>query len=324
MIIGVGLVSGGLDSILAVKVLQDQGIRVIGISFVTPFFGPERAKKAAEMLNFELRILDVSSVHIEMLRSPKHGYGKQMNPCIDCHALMFREAGKVMEAEGADFLFSGEVLNERPMSQTRRALKLVAKESGYSDLILRPLSAKLLPETLPELERKVDRERLLDISGRVRKRQIELAEHYGIKEYAQPAGGCLLTEPSYTNKLQELMKQSQNPEIRDFQLLVMGRHFRLDTGEKVIIGRNHEENIKLLSMKNDSDAVMNVRDYKGPVAIIPHNPSEKAIAKAASICIQYSDTPIDTEVAVVYNIGEKSFIIYAKAADKKEINAIRI
>ncbi len=147
------------------------------------------------MLGIELRVMDISEIHLKIVLSPKYGYGKGMNPCIDCHALMFREAGNIMESENADFLFSGEVLDERPMSQNYQSLMKVSKESGYKDFIIRPLSAKLLPETIPEQEGKVIREKLLDIRGRSRKRQIELAEYYGITEYPQPAGGCLLTEP---------------------------------------------------------------------------------------------------------------------------------
>jgi tRNA-specific 2-thiouridylase len=323
MVTGIGLLSGGLDSILATRVLQDQGIRVIGVSFVTPFFGSKRAQKAAEMLNIHLKIIDITQLHIMMLKSPKYGYGKQMNPCIDCHGLMFKEAGKIMEAEGADFLFSGEVLGERPMSQNPQALKIVAKESGYPDLLLRPLSAKLLPETRSEQEGKVDREKLLDISGRGRKRQIELAKHYGITGYAQPAGGCLLTEPTYVNRLQELMAHNKDMEIRDIQLLAVGRHFRLNTGEKVIVGRNHEDNIKLLAMKNESDIVMNVSNYPGSIVIIPRCASQEVIAKAAAICARYSDAPRNLEVNVRYSIGGREYNILAKAADDKEINSIR-
>ena len=197
MVTGVGLISGGLDSVLATRVLQDQDIRIIGVSFVTPFFGSEKAEKAAAMLDIDLKVIDITKIHLEVVKYPKYGYGKGMNPCIDCHALMFHEAGKVMEEEGADFLFSGEVLGERPMSQNRQSLMIVARRSGCEKLIIRPLSAKLLPETLPEREGKVNREKLLDIEGRSRKRQMELVDHYGITEYAQPAGGCLLTVPGY-------------------------------------------------------------------------------------------------------------------------------
>jgi len=324
MVTGVGLLSGGLDSILAVRVLQDQDIRIIGVSFVTPFFGPERAKKAAEMLNIQLKIIDITQIHIAILKSPKYGYGKLMNPCIDCHSLMFREAGKIMESEGADFLFSGEVLGERPMSQNLRALKIVARESGYPELVLRPLSAKLLPETLPEKTGKVNREMLLDLKGRGRKCQIELAKYYGITEYAQPAGGCLLTEPTYVRKLRELLDNQKETTARDFQLLLLGRHFRLRTGEKVIVGRDLLDNNKLLSLKDESDIIMSVLDFRTPITIITGNASQEAIENAAAICARYSDAPKDVMVKVRCSIGKDSFIILTKAIDDKELDTMRI
>ncbi len=324
MVTGIGLISGGLDSMLAARVLMDQDIHVIGISFVTPFFGSQRAQRAAAMIDMELRIMDITELHLEIVKSPKYGYGKGMNPCIDCHALMFREAGKVMEAEGADFLFSGEVLGERPMSQNRQSLMIVAKQSGYQDFIIRPLSAKLLPETLPEREGRVDRKRLLDFSGRSRKPQIELAAHYGITEYPQPAGGCLLTEPGYSRRLRELMEHSPVLDIRDIQMLGIGRHFRLDTGEKVIVGRDQDENEKLLSLKDEEDIALRVRDYPGPITIIPHGASQEAIAKAASICVRYSDAPHSEEAVVTYCYQGRMYALTAETLPQEEIERIRI
>jgi tRNA-specific 2-thiouridylase len=291
---------------------------------VTPFFGSKRAEQSAAMIDMELRIMDITELHLEIVKSPKYGYGKGMNPCIDCHALMFREAGKVMEAEGADFLFSGEVLGERPMSQNRQSLMIVARQSGYQDFIIRPLSAKLLPETLPERERKVDREQLLDFSGRSRKPQIELANHYGITEYPQPAGGCLLTEPGYSRKLRELMEHSPILDVRDIQMLRIGRHFRLDTGEKVIVGRDKDENEKLLSLKEEEDITLDVSDYPSPITIIPHGASQDIIAKAASICVRYSDAPQSEEVIVTYSHQGRMYTLTAETLPQEEVERIRI
>jgi tRNA-specific 2-thiouridylase len=324
MVTGIGLISGGLDSMLAARLLQDQDIHVIGISFVTPFFGSKRAERAAAMINMELRIMDITELHLEIVKSPKYGYGKGMNPCIDCHTLMFREAGKVMEAEGADFLFSGEVLGERPMSQNRQSLMIVAKQSGYQDFIIRPLSARLLPETLPEREGKVDRERLLDISGRSRKPQIELAAHYGTTEYPQPAGGCLLTEPGYSRRLRELMEHSPILDARDIQMLRIGRHFRLDTGEKVIVGRDKDENEKILALKDEEDITLRVKDYPSPITIIPCSASQDAIAKAASICVRYSDAPHSEGVVVTYRHQERIYTLTAETLSQEELEIIRI
>jgi tRNA U34 2-thiouridine synthase MnmA/TrmU len=326
MITGIGLISGGLDSILATRVLMDQNIRIIGISFVTPFFGSEKAERAGNMLNIELRIMDITPLHLEVVKSPKYGYGKGLNPCIDCHALMFREAGKVMQKENADFLFSGEVLGERPMSQNMQSLLNVAQESGYGDYIIRPLSAKLLPETLPEREGKVDRSRLLYIEGRSRKRQMDLAKHYGITEYPQPAGGCLLTVPSYALRLRELLDHNPDFGIHDVELINAGRHFRLETGEKVIIGRDHDDNQKLLSIKNDNDIVLSVRDYPSPICIIPYGSdgAQKTIAKAASMCARYSDAPAGKDTVVEYHQKDEKKYVSVKAIADEELDKMRI
>jgi len=321
---GVGLISGGLDSILAVKVLQDQNIDIIGVSFVTPFFSSDKAENANKYLNIDLRILDITDIHIEMIQSPRHGYGKGMNPCIDCHALMFNMAGKLMETEKADFLFSGEVLGERPMSQNFRSLMMVSDESGYGDFIIRPLSAKLLPETRPEQEGKVDRERLLAISGRSRKPQIELAEYYGIKEYAQPAGGCLLTDKGYSKRLKDLITNNPDFDRRDIDLLTIGRQFRLKTGEKVIVGRDQKDNEKLISMKRDNDVIIDLVDYPSPIVMIPNGGSQEAIALSTSICVTHSDAPSNENVNAIYSLGGDEYYIRVKAISRAELDSIRI
>ena len=324
MVTAIGLISGGLDSILAARTLQEQDIRVVGISFTTPFFGSARAEAAAQMLNIELHVLDITDIHLEMVLAPKHGYGKGMNPCIDCHTMMFHEAGRLMEKMKADFLFSGEVLGERPMSQNHRSLRIVAEESGYADVIIRPLSAKLLPITQPEKEGKVDREKLLDISGRSRKRQIELAARYGIADYVQPAGGCLLTDPEYSRRLRELLQHCPKPDPRDVRMLKGFRHFRLKTGEKVIVGRNKEENERILAIKGDSDIILSVTDYPSPIVMLGAGATDAAIAAGASICVRYSDAPKDIKVAVSCSCKEKLAVIFAKACSDDELADIRI
>jgi len=285
----IGLLSGGLDSILCVKVLQEQGIEVTGLSFVTPFFGSRPAQKAAGQLNIELIIKDITPKHFEIVKNPPHGYGKTMNPCIDCHALMLNIAGEMMEAEGYDFIFTGEVLDERPMSQNRRSLEVVAKTSGYQDYILRPLSAKLLDITKPEEEGKVDREKLLDIRGRSRKPQIELAKKYGIKEYPNPAGGCLLTDKGFSARLKELLDKDPDPEKRQLELLSIGRHFRLSDTAKVIVGRNFSENQRLQDISNNLDYVLTAENIPGPWCLVVGADLEAVLEPAARICAAYSD-----------------------------------
>jgi len=203
---GLGLCSGGLDSILAALVLREQGIDVEWIAFETPFFSADKARKASFNHGISLIVKDITKRYMPMLKNPKCGYGKNMNPCMDCHALMFRIAGEMMQETESDFLFSGEVMGQRPMSQNKNSLRYVEKNSGYDGYILRPLSAKVLPETPMELNGLVDREKLCDFSGRSRKPQMALAKQFGVVDYPAPAGGCLLTDGGYARKKSRLLK----------------------------------------------------------------------------------------------------------------------
>ena len=324
MVTGIGLISGGLDSILAARILMEQGIRVIGISFKTPFFGPARAVRASEKIGFELRVEDISQEHIEMVRNPKHGYGKNMNPCIDCHGLMFRHAGRIMESEGADFLFSGEVLDERPMSQNYRSLMVVAEESAYAEYIIRPLSAKLLPASKPEKEGKVDRERFLDIRGRSRKRQMELAKEFGITDYPSPAGGCLLTEVGFSKRLKDLFEHGKEASVRDVELLRFGRHMRLSEKAKVIVGRNEQENNEISARAGTEDIVIEATGYPGPIGVICGQAEEEIIKRACAICARYSDAPKDAEVSVAVKGGGREGQVLVRVADEEEMRGLLI
>ena len=294
----IGLLSGGLDSMLAVRVLLDQKVDILGVAFVTPFFGSARAESAARLLGVPIRAVDITAVHFEVVKNPPHGWGRNMNPCIDCHALMLRTAGRILEAEGYDFLFTGEVLNERPMSQTRPSLDIVAKDSGYADVILRPLSAKLLPPTKPEREGLIDREKLLALSGRSRKPQMELAKQYGITDYPSPAGGCLLTDPAYSKRLRDLLDHDPNPSIDDVRLLSLGRHFRLGERTKLILGRDESENDAIESFIRPVDARLSVVDVMGPTGLLRGPADEAMLRLAAAICCRYSDAPRESESAI--------------------------
>jgi tRNA-specific 2-thiouridylase len=296
-----GLISGGLDSILAARIIIEQGIEVVGVSFITPFFGSQGAERAAKALGIPLRVLDITEIHLKMLRLPKHGYGRNMNPCIDCHCLMLREAGKVMDGEGGDFLFTGEVLGQRPMSQNKGALRVVERESGYEGLILRPLSAKLLPETLPEQSGKVEREKLLAIAGRSRKRQMELAKSYHIQAYLTPAGGCLLTDPAFSRRLGDLFHHQDDVQIRDIELLKIGRHLRFSPAVKVIVGRRAQDNERIVRLVAPGDDLLQVEAFPGPLCLIPNGGSMDDIEKVASICVRYSDAPADEAVSVLWS-----------------------
>ncbi len=272
------LLSGGLDSMLAARALQNQGIKVTGLSFKSYFFSEKAAKKAAKNLKILLSVVDFSKEHLKMVKNPKHGYGKSMNPCIDCHALMLKKAKGIMKKEKFDFVATGEVLGERPMSQNPKALKTVEKESSLVGYLLRPLSAKLLEPTIPEQKRIVDRSKLFNISGRSRKKQIELARFWGIKDYPTPAGGCLLTDPEFGKKLNKLFGEYPRCNGNDIELLRVGRHFWEDK-VKIIVGRNDKENKIIKKLAKKSDILVEMKDYSGPTTLI-RNYSKKKVSRA--------------------------------------------
>jgi tRNA-uridine 2-sulfurtransferase len=295
-----GLFSGGLDSMLAALVLRDQGVAVTGMVWVTPFFTPERAEESAAAIDLPIIVEDFTDRYLHLLYEPPRGFGKWMNPCIDCHLLMLREAGKIMESEGYDFLFTGEVVGQRPFSQNKGSLNFIARESGYGDLLLRPLSARLLKTTRPEREHLVDRDRLLNISGRGRKRQMELAARFGITSYPAPAGGCLLTNPGYSARLRDLVQHRPQSELtrRHLDLLKWGRHFRLNPSLKVIVGRDQRDNEALELLVQPGDVVLKAEIYPGPLVVIPQAPEDADVTLAAALCASYSDAPLGEIVAV--------------------------
>ena len=241
-----GLCSGGLDSILSALVLQKQGIEVQWITFETPFFSSKNARQASKTTGIPMMVRNITRPYLKMLKNPNCGYGKYMNPCMDCHAMMFNQAGTIMRKNGFDFLFSGEVLGQRPMSQTMNSLRYVEKRSGFDGYIVRPLSAKMLPITIPEEQGMLNRDLLLDISGRSRKPQMKLAEEFGITDYPSPAGGCLLTDKGYASRLKDLFDHQDTYAEREFHLLKHGRHLRLNETIKIVVGRTKKDNENLL------------------------------------------------------------------------------
>ena len=273
------LFSGGLDSILAAKILMKQGIKITALNFKSYFFGPEEAEKAAKNLGIKLKVVDFSKEHFKMVKSPKYGYGSSMNPCIDCHILMLKKAKEIMKKEKFGFVATGEVLGERPMSQNRKTLELIEKESSLKGYLLRPLSAKKLEETIPEKKKKISRQKLLNISGRFRKRQIELAQKWGIRKYPFPAGGGLLTDLEFGEKLKQLFEKYPKCNENDIELLKLGRHFWCEAGEriKIIVGRNHEENLRIKKLARKTDIVMEMKNYPGPTSLIRNYAKKKKI-----------------------------------------------
>jgi len=296
---GLGLCSGGLDSILSGLVLREQGLHVEWITFETPFFSSEKARRAAAVTGIPLIVQNITRPYLTMLKAPNCGYGKHMNPCLDCHALMFRMAGEMMKARGFDFLFSGEVLGQRPMSQTRPSLRYVEKNSGFDGYIIRPLSAKRLEETIPEKEGLVDREALLGIAGRSRKEQIQLARDLGLTDYPAPAGGCLLTDKGYANRLKDLFAHQDRYSEKELHLLKYGRHFRINADAKIIVGRTKQDNEQMERYVDpDVDVVLKVRNYPGPLVVIPNGAANDTVLLAASVCAGYSKAEADTPVQV--------------------------
>ena len=318
------LFSGGLDSILSVKVIEEQGVDIIGIFFETYFFSSEKAAQSAHHIGLPLHVIDITDRFLPILLSPQHGYGKGLNPCIDCHKLMFKIAGEMLEEEGADFIISGEVLGQRPMSQNLRSLSLISHDSGLKDLILRPLSAKRLPETLPEKKGWVMREKLLGFSGRSRKPQIALAKQFGIKEYQAPAGGCLLTEVVFSRRLKDLLSRDPKFLRRDIQLCKWGRHFRINERVKIVVGRDQKENGMITSLIEAGDTLLTVESFPGPTVLATGELSFEEIQLAASITVSYSDAVIGQSVVVQLKRDSKHWTVLATGKEKSNFHQLMI
>ena len=293
------LLSGGLDSTLAICVLRAQGLHIEAVVFESPFFGSRNARKAADALGIRLHILPFTDDIVTLVQHPPHGFGGAMNPCIDCHARMLHRAGALMTELGFDFLATGEVLNQRPMSQNRRSLQIVEHDSGYADRIVRPLCALKLEPTEPERRGLIDRTRLLGLNGRARQAQIELARQYGIREYPTPAGGCLLTETGFCRRLHDVMTHEGMKESRLLYLLRIGRHLRLPGGAKCIVGRNHMDNEALETAVTPVDVLIQTVNVPGPTLLLPGGASAADLALAAGVCAGYADKRGDGAGTVV-------------------------
>jgi hypothetical protein len=317
------LLSGGLDSQLAVCVLRAQGIEVQGLTYTSPFFGAGAGRRAAAQLGISLTVVDFTNEIMSLLRHPKHGFGSCMNPCIDCHALMLRRAGERMAALGCRFLSTGEVLNERPKSQNRRSLEIVARDSGYGANLLRPLSAKLLPETEPERQGWVDRSRLLALEGRSRKPQFALAASYGLKEYPTPAGGCLLTDPNFCVRLKDLRDHEGLDDVRRIALLRLGRHLRLAANVKIVVGRNAQDNAALEAAAAD-DIVLKTESVPGPTALLPATANAEQVRFGAAICARYGDCVAGQPVTIGVQSPNGASRIEVMPADRGPVDALKV
>jgi tRNA U34 2-thiouridine synthase MnmA/TrmU len=320
------LLSGGLDSTLAVKLLLEQGVDVEAINFVSPFClcgkGGCGASRVAERFHVPLKVVSVGQDYLRVVRKPKHGYGKNMNPCIDCRIFMLKKAKKYAQETGASFIFTGEVLDERPMSQHLKALRMIEEEAGLRNKILRPLSARLLPETSFEKKGLVDRQKLLDVRGRSRKRQIELAKAFNIMNYPCPAGGCLLTYKEFADKVRDLFEYKKRVSMKDIALLKLGRHLRFEK-DKIVVGRNESENKALLQMKSSRDYYFEVPNCGSPITILQGKKTRKAVERAAALTAYYSDEK-SSQVLVQFGRNSLDKTISVSRPCREEVDKLRI
>ena len=319
----VALLSGGLDSQLAIKMMQEQGFDVSAVAIKTPFcdFDCGRGcgfeiRERADDLNVNLKTVYLGDEYIEMLKHPKHGIGAGFNPCIDCRSMMFDAAKKHMEEIGAEFIISGEVLGQRPMSQHAPALRTIENESDLVGKIVRPLSAALLPETDPEKDGLIKRENLGMIRGRTRRGQLDMAKKYGIENPPNAGGGCLLTEPHFGIKAKDLFSHTKNPTINDIDLLKIGRHFRLDEETKFIVGRNKDENEMIKAISLPGDILLEAKDFVGPVSILRGSNAKQHLKFASSITLRYSDAPNNEQAIVSIRDNDLVEEIASKSAEE--------
>ena len=327
------LLSGGLDSTLAVKVMLDQGIAVEALNFTSPFCTctgknagcKSEAVRVAGEFNIPIKVMNKGVDYLEIVRAPKHGYGKGMNPCIDCRIFLLRKAKEYMAECGADFVITGEVLGQRPMSQRRDTLNVIERESGLAGLLLRPLSARHFSPTIPEQEGWVDRSKLLAIQGRSRKEQMQLATELDVANYPCPAGGCLLTELSFVSKVRDVFDHTEALNLRDFRLLKVGRHFRTGPRTKVIIGRNEAENALLEHAVQDGEASLRWLEGSSPLGIVTGMIDVDHLKTAAAILLRYTKADKGKEYAVRVAAGESvaSLAVVNRFCDE-EIEALRV
>jgi len=315
----IALFSGGLDSTLAMKLIIDQGIEVLAININTGFGSTkdryEHMKNMCEQVGAEFKVIDIQNEYLQdVLFDPKHGYGKHFNPCIDCHAKMFAVAKRIMDAEGASFLISGEVMGQRPMSQNKDALQTVLNESNCEGLLLRPMSAKKLAPTIAELNGWVDREKLEGIVGRSRDRQLELAREIGLENFESPGGGCLLTDDNFGKKMFDFIKYDTF-EVKDIPVMKYGRHFRLQDGAKFVVGRNKEENEHLQNIDNDKYYHLKTVGIPGPHGLLSKSATDEEKEFAAKALLTYTKAKPEETFGVAFDAQE----VTANAFESRDV-----
>ena len=324
----IALYSGGLDSTLAILVAMRQGIEVTAVTFLT-HFGCDISDRsscskdpftAAAQFGFEVKLCHLADRFTEIVKKPKFGHGKNMNPCIDCRILMLQEAKVLMAMRRADFIITGEVLGQRPMSQRRDTFPKIDREAGLAGYIVRPLSAQLLNPTIPEQAGIIDREKLCAFNGRSRKPQIALAREFGLTDYPAPAGGCLLTDPIYSHRLRELLEHTPSPQLKDIQFLRVGRHFRVPRSGKIIVGRHEEDNKMIDSLAGIDDYLLWVEGQGSPLTVASSTMTDDELGIAAALCARYSDAKTLPVVDVSVKKNGGCFVMQVCPASDQMIN----
>ncbi|QFR50356.1 ATP-binding protein [Sulfurimonas lithotrophica] len=323
----IALFSGGLDSTLAMKLIIDQGIEVIAVNISTGFGSTkdrrEHMQSMCDQVGAELKIIDIENEFLQdVLFSPKHGYGKNFNPCIDCHAKMFAVAKRIMEAEGASFLISGEVMGQRPMSQNKDALQTVLEDGDVDGLLLRPMSAKALKPTIAEEKGWVDREKLEGIIGRSRDRQLELAKEIGLEDFESPGGGCLLTDENFGKKMFDYIAHENDFEVKDIPVMKFGRHLRLPEGAKLVVGRNKDENAHLQDINNDKYCHLKTIGIPGPHGLLSKNATESDKALAGRIMLSYTKANPEDTYSISYDGEEEKTSALASREEANKYNIL--
>ncbi|MBI5815411.1 MAG: hypothetical protein HZB29_07350 [Nitrospinae bacterium] len=331
----IGLLSGGLDSNLATRIMQRLGFDVTALNFMSPFCTCTRkdhgckneAKRLAEELGIPVRVEFMGKEYIGLVRNPKFGYGKNINPCVDCRIMIFRRAKQIMEETGAAFIFTGEVAGQRMMSQKIDRMRMIEKEAGLDGLVVRPLCAKLLPPTVPELNGTLDREQMLAIHGRSRKEQVRIAkEEFGMTDNLCSSGGCLLTDQHFANRMRDLLDNDVEAGVKDARLLRLGRHFRVSPEVKLVVGRDEEENKRLMRMAGDEDFIFYAAEVNGPLAVAKGKLSRESIGVIGGVTARYCDAKDAPSVKIEYKKKKEAaaWTIEAAPADEESLSRMRL
>lgn len=331
----IGLLSGGVDSALATRIMKKLGFDIVALNFTSPFCNcthkdhgcKNEAKRLADELGIRARVEFMGQGYIDIVRNPKFGHGKNMNPCVDCRVMIFRRAKEIMEEEGAAFIFTGEVVGQRAMSQKIDRMMIIEKEAGLAGMVVRPLSAKLLPPTLPEKNGLIDRESMLAIHGKSRKDQFRISkEEFGVTDNLCSSGGCLLTDPGFAVRMKDLLEHDDSADVKDARLLRIGRHYRVSDGLKLIVGRNEEENGKLLRMADNDDFIFYPLDGRGPTTLVKGKLDRELIALVGSVTARYCDIKDDGTARISYRMkgSENAWTAVCQPASEETLRKFRL